>query len=247
MKPQHLIENGILKEYHGNYDIVSIPEGVTEVKSDTFEMFVDRKETTNVFLPDSLIRIPQFQHCRNLSYVTIGNNVTHIDPHTFKDTGLLNICVPDSVETIGDYAFSDCKRLTFCVLGYGLKLIGKCAFQNSGLEKLIIFDSPVEVIGEGAFQNCVNLSYVHLGSTLNKIGSNAFSNCTMLREIFIPKSVKTIEPDAFKGCKNLTIYVEHASKPDEWIETAQESWNCEDSLVFYDVEEPPFLNGDITL
>ncbi|MBQ7374628.1 MAG: leucine-rich repeat domain-containing protein [Clostridia bacterium] len=256
-KIDHIIENGILKEYRGSFVNISIPEGVIEVKNDTFEMFVDRKEIKTVHLPKSLIKIPQFQHCSNLSEVTVGddpdvneltnweNSIKAIDPYTFRYTGLEWFYLPGNVEEIGEYAFADCPNLRIGIGGNEIKKIGKYAFQNSGIPKFYLFESTVETIEEGAFSNCKNLRIVFLGNGIKKISAYAFANCVNIHEIFLPKSLEIIEKDAFIGCKNLIVYAETQSPPVGWINTKKDKWNPEDALVFYGVEPPPFILSDM--
>ena len=46
--------------------------------------------------------------------------------------------MPDSVEKIDNYTFSNCTKLNKITLGKGIKEIGKHAFCNTSIDKIII-------------------------------------------------------------------------------------------------------------
>ena len=95
-------------------------------------------------------------------------------------TGITSIVIPDSVISIGGYAFSYC----------------------TSLAEITIPDS-VTSIGEFAFLGCTSLSKVDLPKNLTGIYSGVFSGCTSLAEITIPDSVISIDRSAFSGCTSL--------------------------------------------
>ena len=66
------------------------------------------------------------------------------------------ITLPESVETIGDYAFYCCTTLRSINLGSNLKSIGKSAFELCKSLKSITLPRSLKVIREYAFRNCAN-------------------------------------------------------------------------------------------
>ena len=80
--------------------------------------------------------------------------------------------VPDGVETIAPYAFSQSYYIGEVVLPDSVTSIGEYAFANSSLKK-IIFPDSVKVIGEWSFVNCTSLKDIELGK-VEKIGKYAF-------------------------------------------------------------------------
>ena len=103
-----------------------------------------------------------------------GVAVTEISSDRSTYINAKSITIPDSITTIGEYAFSYC---------YNLK-------------KISIPDS-VKTIGEGAFYNCEKLKSVDLPDGLTSIGDLAFDECYKLKKINIPSSVTHIGDSVF--------------------------------------------------
>lgn len=115
--------------------------------------------------------------------------------------------IPDSVTSIGDYAFYDCTfsrdRVSFGEQSE-LTEIGDSAFERSSISSITIPDG-VTSIGDSAFSGCGNLGYVSIGddSALNSIGSEVFSECGLLTSFTIPDGVVSIGARAFEDCASL--------------------------------------------
>jgi len=138
----------------------------------------------SVTIPEGIARIGDsaFECYTSLTSVTIGNSVKTIGNDAFKDCkGLTSITIPDSVTHIGDNAFERCKSLTSVT-------IGEC----------------VACIGNSAFQDCTSLTSITIPSSVKSIGWGAFAGCTRLASVTIGKGVKSIEDIAFQDCTSLT-------------------------------------------
>ncbi|MBQ8178775.1 MAG: leucine-rich repeat domain-containing protein [Clostridia bacterium] len=119
----------------------------------------------------------------------MGKPVVAIAPLVFysNDT-LVEVTIPDTVESIGERAFSACYNLTTVNFGANskLKTIGNRAFFNC--ERLESGSLPVSVkeIGTEAFMNCVEYSVSDSQSatlsdyTFDKLGYSAFHNTKWL-------------------------------------------------------------------
>lgn len=86
---------------------------------------------------------------------TIPDSVTSIGNYAFSHCNALDsVTIPSSVTNIGDYAFSDCAlNLTSITIPDGVATIGSYAFYNSRLDSVTIPDS-VTLIGDRAFGFC---------------------------------------------------------------------------------------------
>jgi len=120
-------------------------------------------------------------------------------------TSLTTIILPNSVTTVGVYAFSNCKGLTGINLPNSVTSIGDGAFQGcTGLTgKLIIPDSVIS-IKNCAFQGCNKLTGLTISNSVTFIGDQAFGGCSGLSSLTIPNSVTSIGQSAFIVCTRLT-------------------------------------------
>ena len=76
---------------------------------------------------------------------------------------------------IDDFAFAECSRLARISFPHA-RIIGRSAFENSGLISISISDLPsVWIIYQGAFRGCKDLTSVSFRS-VTKIGNEAFAN-----------------------------------------------------------------------
>ncbi len=116
--------------------------------------------------------------------------------------------IPNTVVTIGDYAFYSAYNTNFIKFQETSKVttIGSFAFayiNNLGTEAP--FDLPVSVttLGEYAFGYCQNLSNFDMSkSSVVSIPAFLFKGSTNLHEVTLPETVRTIEAYAFFECDN---------------------------------------------
>ena len=146
--------------------------------------------------------------CLEVKKVKIPDSVTSIGAYAFRMCrSLTTLEIPDSVTSIGDYAFSDCTSLTSITIPDSVTSIGNCAFQD-----------------------CTSLTNIEIPNSITSIGSRAFSKCSSLTKIVIPNSVKNIGSWAFAYCFNLTINCEAKSQPSDW----NNDWNPSNCPVVWD-------------
>lgn len=111
--------------------------------------------------------------------------------------------IPETVTTIGDYAFSGKLGLEMVQFNNGLKRIGRCAFLYSGLRKMVLPPS-VEYVGSWAFDHNTHLTFVDLSSTkIKTLGHFIFYGCKRLTDIVLPNGLETILQDCLGETKHL--------------------------------------------
>ena len=127
-----------------------------------------------------------------------GAAVVEIGKEAFLGRHLLtSVAIPDSVEVVGEGAFSDCSGLEELRLGAGIKKIEKCAFSWCDSLQSVVIPGSVEVVGEDAFRACSELEDLQFEAGIKKIEKGAFQWCDSLELVFIPGSVEVVGEGAF--------------------------------------------------
>lgn len=122
-------------------------------------------------------------------------------------TSILTISIANTITSIGDYAFAQCRRIISVSIGTGVTSIGSYAFSECTLLTSARLPNGVTTIGNAAFYNCPNLSYVYIPSSVTSLGSQAFYGCTKLTSITIPNSVTKLGTYTLSGSGIVDIYV----------------------------------------
>ena len=108
---------------------------------------------------------------------------------TAASATITSVTIPNSVKTIGDYAFYDCENLTgTLVIPDSVETIGSSAFGNTDLTSVIIGNS-VKTIGGYAFGGCPNLTSVTIPNSVETIGDEAFYSSSILHAVAVPNGV----------------------------------------------------------
>ena len=178
-----------------------------------------------------------FSGCKNLTKVVFAKG-TEVIPYwiCYNMTELTEIDIPDTVNSIGEGAFSGCIKLEEINLPPNLISIGAKAFQNCVMLQEISLHEGITNIYNAAFESCNSLTEVTIPSTIeyskNKDGYFPFceklsriiisenstnivdylcKNMKSLTEVSIPKSVTVIGVSSFENCENLE-YIEMPDK-----------------------------------
>ncbi|MCB5987342.1 leucine-rich repeat protein, partial [Flavobacterium psychrophilum] len=132
-----------------------------------------------------------FEHCNNLTSVTIPNSATTIGKDSFVGcSGLISVTIPNSVTDIENGAFFGCIGLTS-----------------------VTIPNSVTVIRRGIFAGCSGLISVTIPNSVTAIENFAFFGCFGLTSVTIPNSVTAIEERAFAECSSLRTVNCHITSP----------------------------------
>ena len=124
---------------------------------------------------------------------------------------IAHISLPDSLTSIGRYAFYSCSSLTSITIPNSVTSIGYGAFFGCSLNTVTIPNS-VTTIGWYAFSSC-RLTSVTIPNSVTSIGLSAFSNCGRLTSVTLGNSVTSIGSQAFESCPVSTLTVLAAIPP----------------------------------
>ena len=145
-----------------------------------------------------------YQFGRNIRSVTIPQSVTSIGDYAFSHCEKMDsLTINDATTSIGSWAFDECYKLTTLSLGKNITTIGDYAFWDCHTLDNVTIPDSVTSIGKSAFYRCYALTTLSLGENIEKIGSYAFAECGHLTNVTIPEKVKTIEPYTFGWCTSL--------------------------------------------
>ena len=121
-----------------------------------------------LIIPDSIL------------YESVKYPVTAIGYQAFAYAEMQHVVIPNTVRTIGMWAFGPCQYLTE-----------------------VVIPNSVTEIGQGAFGGCHNIASVTLPDSITSIASQTFDADTSLVSIVIPDAVTTIGAGALSQCYSL--------------------------------------------
>ena len=172
---------------------------------------VDNNGNCLIEFEGKFTRIPDraFQNTKiNSKDICIPNTVTSIGSYAFYNTAISGyLAIPNSVTEIGEGAFENCMNLNSSLsLPSNLKRIENRTFNACGFSGGLTIPNSVTEIGEKAFYNCTGFNgTLTLSNKLETIGESAFNGCSgFTGSLTLPNSVTTIGNAAFRACGSFT-------------------------------------------
>ena len=150
-------------------------------------------------------RSPLYEiHHEKIHSVTIPQSVTSIGEDAFAQCrGLQSLTIKDAATSIGDWAFDECLKLKTLSLGKKITKIGNYAFYDCRILNNVTIPQSVTSIGNHAFEFCYKMDPLTIKDAATSIGEYAFSHCESLKTLSLGENITTIGDDAFRGCGDL--------------------------------------------
>ena len=145
------------------------------------------------------IAIPPTITVSGTTYSVVG-----IEDNAFESSSVTSVNIPESVTSIGKYAFRCCSCLTSITIPNSVTSIGQRTFSECYSLTSFIIPNSVTNINVGTFMGCLSLTSVAIPKSVTAIGDVAFSGCISLTSVIIPESVSSIGTGVFSGCSSLT-------------------------------------------
>lgn len=157
---------------------------------------------------------------KKITQAEIRCDISKITDNMFYGCELLEtIDLPDTIQTVEEYAFSGCKNLKEISLPNVIE-IKKCAFQYCSNLKFIEGCEKLTVLGSFSFSNCDNLERFYIGPDLEEFHPSSFGNCDSLQYFVVSDKNKNYCSESGvlynKEKTNLVIFP-RASKICEYI------------------------------
>ncbi len=224
---------------------ITIPDSVTSIGDSAF---YNCSSLTSITIPDSVTSIGSaaFSGCKSLTSINVSednSNYCSDDGVVFNKNKTSIICypygkndeyiIPDSVTSIGPYAFSSCS-LTSITIPDSVTSIGSAAFYYCDSLTSITIPDSVTSIGSSTFSFCSSLTSITIDNGVTSIGNAAFYGCYRLTSITIPNSVTSIGDSAFYNCSSLNEVYYHGTA-DEWtkIEISSNNEKLTEATRYY--------------
>ena len=173
---------------------VTIPKSVISIDISAFEGCTS---LTSITIPDSVTSIGKsaFDDCTSLNKVNItsikswcninfsgyNSNPLCYAKNLYLDNQLVtNLVIPNSVTSIGNWAFYGCTSLTSITIPDSVTTIGEDAFLGCSSLTSVTIPNSVTSIGKSAFEDCKSLTSITIPDSVTSIGGSAFDKTTTL-------------------------------------------------------------------
>lgn len=145
------------------------------------------------------------QRTTNLIAIDMTGATMEALPERFfsERSAILDIKLPATLKSIGNYAFYRCYGLTQITIPEGVTDMKEYVFRECYSLKNISLPTTLTEIGRYTFYQCNSIETIELPDKLTTISDNLFNQCERLRDVKFPTSLQTISESALRECPSL--------------------------------------------
>jgi len=203
--PEGLTTIGDYAFHYSFVEDINLPSTMKRVGKEAFEY----SHVKELIMPDDMTDFYGgsdggycFEYMYWLKKLVLAKNLTRIPRSTFYNCAYITEAVmPEKLQTVGEYAFSECHRLQ-TTLPEGLKTIEGCGFYNCPTLNSLL-PSTLTTIGEYAFQYARGYKSLVIPQSVTSIGQYAFANCTNMTKVELSVNQYSLANGVFQGCSKL--------------------------------------------
>ena len=169
-----------------------------------------RRQAFNGGLTVGAIGASAFESCAGLVEVLLPETLTTIGNYAFEECASLKSVkpmFPASVVSFGARAFCSCSSLTGAVslVGASLSLAQDTNYGTFQYTKInsIVITAPLVSTPRGMCANCSALEFAELPDTVTSLGENTFASSTALKRVRLSNNLTSIGMSAFWACSGL--------------------------------------------
>ena len=125
------------------------------------------------------VYIDDMAHWLQMNFTNQQNNPLYYGGNLYLNGNLVTgkFEIPPTVDSIGDYAFYNYKQINSLIIPNSVKTIGKYAFSNTAVDSITL-GNAVNSISEYAFAGTPS-QYIYLPASVRKVAGSAFSGYLM--------------------------------------------------------------------
>ena len=138
-----------------------------------------------------------------ISYIYLPDSIHTIGEFAFDSCRFVGVFLPRNLKTISAWAFAECNGIEEFTIPSSVTSLGDCAFFDCFDLKTVIIDAKIDSLPNDVFRQCRNLDSVVFHTGIKKIGARAFLQ-TGLTSMIIPRTVESIGFAAFASNEKLT-------------------------------------------
>lgn len=171
-------------------------------------VFYNNKSLTSIQLPNKLENFwdNAFNGCTSLNNIDMPSTVVGIYNNVFDGcTSLSNVKFNDRYTTLGHHVFKKCP-LAAVTFPNTLNSIGEYAFESTNLKTVDLSNTQITSLPNGSFFNCQQLNDVKLPIALTDIGERAFYQ-SAIASITFPSSLQKIDAWAFQNTQLTNVVI----------------------------------------